>query len=100
MTPDQINGTFEFVGGTLVWLSIFKLLRDKEVKGASIIPILFFNTWGWWNIIYYPGLEQWWSLWGAIWLSISTTIQTGLMYYFNRKNRRAALLDKAQHREA
>ncbi|MGZ3674646.1 MAG: hypothetical protein ACXVCO_10080 [Ktedonobacterales bacterium] len=61
MTPDQINAAFEFFGALLIGLSIWRLHVDKMVRGVSPVPVTFFATWGFWNLAFYPALEQWWS---------------------------------------
>lgn len=58
---DIINASFEFVGIIAVWLNIRAILRDRQVKGVSVLNVLFFSIWGFWNIYYYPSLEQFWS---------------------------------------
>jgi poly(3-hydroxyalkanoate) synthetase len=36
-TPDLINGSFECIGGILCWLNFLTLLKDKQVKGVSLL---------------------------------------------------------------
>ena len=64
--PDIVNGCYEFLGAPFILLSVLKLHRDKEVKGVSWIAIVFFTTWGYWNLFYYPHLGQWVSFAGGI----------------------------------
>jgi hypothetical protein len=52
--PDFINGLFEFVGGLLIAFSCVRLYKDKAVKGVSLWPVVFFNSWGFWNLAFYP----------------------------------------------
>jgi hypothetical protein len=63
--PDIINGSYEVLGGFMIWLSIRKLFHDKMVRGVHWAPMLFFATWGLWNLYYYPYLGQWVSCVGA-----------------------------------
>lgn len=65
MNPDLVNALFEFFAAAVGLLNIRQLLKDKEVKGVSIWPVIFFITWGLWNLYYYPSLEQVWSSIGA-----------------------------------
>lgn len=62
---DAVNGAFEFFGGAVNWLNVRQLLRDKKVRGVSIIPTFFFTSWGFWNLYYYPSLHQWLSFAGG-----------------------------------
>ncbi len=82
MTPDIINGLFEFVGAAFIWLSIRRLYTDKKVAGVSWIHVSFFTAWGAWNIFYYPHLGQMWSLAGGIAVVVSNIVWlAGLLYY-------------------
>jgi hypothetical protein len=51
---DAVNGFFELVSAFMVYLHIRVIKKDKEVKGMSIVPIVFFTVWGFWNIFFYP----------------------------------------------
>lgn len=76
MTPDHINGAFEFGGAIILLLDCIRLRRDRRVLGVHWGPKFFFLAWGLWNLYYYPSLGQPWSFYGgcalvmvnAIWL--------------------------------
>lgn len=55
---DIINGCFEAFGSVAVLFSCARLLKDKQVKGISLITTGFFTSWGFWNLYYYPSLGQ------------------------------------------
>ncbi len=77
MTPDQINGALEFGSALLMGLNVRRLTIDKSIAGVSLIPTLFFDTWGFWNLYYYPTLDQWWSFTGGAFLiTINVTWNT------------------------
>lgn len=80
--PDLINGIFESIGSLFILLSILKLHRDKLVKGVSWIHVGFFATWGYWNLYYYPHLEQWVSFWGGVGIVITNTIWSVQLVYY------------------
>lgn len=83
---DLINGIFEFVGGVLYILSIRRLLIDKEVKGFSVFPHLFFTSWGLWNLIFYPVNGLMFSFYGGVFLFIVNVVYLALIYkYINNK---------------
>lgn len=86
MTPDQINGTFEFVGSLALWANVYRLHRDKQTRGVTWFATAFFMTWGYWNLFYYPHLDQWWSFWGGLSLVIANTIWLVQMLYFMWRN--------------
>jgi hypothetical protein len=85
VTPDHINGTFEALGAFFILQSIIKLHRDKKVRGVSWIHSGFFAAWGYWNLYYYPALEQWWSFAGGAGIVLTNTIWLGQILYYNRK---------------
>jgi hypothetical protein len=64
--PDLINGGFELFGGALNWLNVRQILKDKQIKGVSVVPSAIFTTWGFWNLYYYPHLDQWASFTGGL----------------------------------
>ena len=86
--PDIINGIFELCGGLFILKSILKLNKDKEVKGVHWIHAAFFACWGYWNLFYYPYLEQWISFIGGIGVVTANTIWLGQMIYYLRKEKK------------
>lgn len=53
---DLGNALFEFGGAIVTWINVFKLRKDKEVKGVFWPIWVFFSTWGLWNLYYYPSV--------------------------------------------
>lgn len=89
--PDLINGTFEMLGGLFILQSVVKLHRQKMVRGVSWLHAGFFSAWGYWNLFYYPHLDQWLSFAGGIGIVTANTIWLGqLIYYTRREAVRAA----------
>jgi len=86
-TPDLFNGLFELFGGILYLLNIKILLRDKKVQGISLLPTVFFTSWGLWNLFYYPSLDQWFSFFGGIVLVLVNAIWLLLALYYTRKQK-------------
>lgn len=85
MTPDFINGMFEFVGAAMLWRNVAALYRDKKYAGVRLGPNIFFSSWGLWNIYYYPSLDQWWSFAGGLMLVIANLVWVGQMVYYGRE---------------
>lgn len=56
--PDAINGTFELMSGFFLWNNVRILVKQKSVRGVSIITTAVFTLWGFWNLFYYPYLGQ------------------------------------------
>ena len=65
MTPDHVNGAFEFVGSLFTWRNALQLRRDGEIRGVYWPIWAFFAAWGIWNLAYYPVLGQWFSFAGG-----------------------------------
>jgi hypothetical protein len=82
MTPDQINGVFEGAAALFVIRNIRVLYKDKQVCGVSILSTGFFTSWGFWNLFYYPNLNQYWSLYGGILIVITNIIWVGQMIFY------------------
>lgn len=84
MTPDVINGLFEFVGSVMLWRNVLQLHRDKMVRGVHWTATGFFMAWGYWNLFYYPHLGQWWSFWGGVSIVTANTVWLAQMLYYGR----------------
>lgn len=82
MIPDLVNGGIEFTGGLLLLLHSRQVLRDREVKGVSVPPMLFFLAWGFWNLFYYPHLGQWWSFAGGCFVVAANALWVALVLYY------------------
>ena len=80
--PDLINGLFELSGSAFIWLNIRRVLKDREVKGVSIVTTTFFTSWGIWNMYFYPHLGQWLSFAGGFAIISANTIYIYLLYKY------------------
>ncbi len=86
--PDLINGMFEMLGGVAIMASILKLVKEKKVRGVHWLQAAFFASWGWWNLYYYPYLDQWASFTGGVFLMLTNSVWLWQMVYYNRKEKR------------
>lgn len=84
MELDWINALFEVTGGLFIACNIHRLHRDKQVMGVSIVAVVFFAIWGWFNLVYYPVLGQWASAFGAGSVAIANTLWLGQIIYYSR----------------
>jgi len=84
---DNINGLFELCGGIFVMLHCLKLHKDKKVRGVSFIATGYFAAWGFWNIYYYPFLNQWASLIGGLLIVAMNILWIGMMAYYIKKEK-------------
>ena len=84
MTPDIINGLFEFFGSIVLWRNVVQLHRDKGYAGVHLLATGFFAAWGYWNLYYYPSLNQWWSFYGGLSIVTANTIWLCQMFYYGK----------------
>jgi hypothetical protein len=75
---DCVNGLFESCGGLFVLMNIWRVVKDKTVRGVAIAPTAFFTLWGLWNLYYYPSLGQWVSFGGGIAVVSGNAVWVGL----------------------
>ncbi|RKZ81255.1 MAG: hypothetical protein DRQ35_00550 [Gammaproteobacteria bacterium] len=88
LSPDLINASFEILGAIFVLNHCKVLYREKTVAGISIISVAYFLLWGLYNLFYYPHLNQSWSFYAAITITIANTLWVILLLkysgFFNR----------------
>lgn len=94
MSGDIVNGLFELIGGLLLFLNCRRLYRDKQLKGVSVLPTMFYAAWGYWNLYYYPSLGQWLSFYAGIVVVTANTTWVALALYYLRQNRRYEALER------
>ena len=87
MVADNVNGMFEILGGLFVFLNVIKLHHDKKVRGVSMVTISFMTIWGFWNLVYYPMLGQWWSTVGAVFIALLNAVWLGQVIYYSKKEK-------------
>jgi len=85
MKNDLINGFFELFSALLIFINVKKLYKDKQVRGVSWQVFIFFTLWGYWNLYYYPTLDQWLSFTGGVVITIANTAWIWLAIKY-RKN--------------
>lgn len=83
--PDMINGLFEFCGSIVLWRSVYVMYKDKGYLGIHWLTVGFFSIWGYWNMYYYPSLDQWLSFTGGLSITLANTIWLVQMLYYGRK---------------
>ena len=82
---DALNGLFELGGSLVLWLNVRQVWRDKGYQGVTSLATLWFATWGYWNLYYYPSLDQWWSFTGGVSIVTANTCWLVLMWRFGSK---------------
>jgi len=84
MNYDLVNGLFEVIGAFFVWVNVIVLWKEQQVKGVYWPVTAFFSLWGFWNLLYYPSLGQYWSLLGGIFLALGNASWVLLALYYKQ----------------
>lgn len=87
MWQDNVNGMFEFLSGFFILLHCLKMYQDKKVRGVSMLAAVYFTSWSYWNLHYYPNLGQWYSFIGGGFTTICHTIWLSMILYYIRKEK-------------
>ncbi len=82
---DAVNGSFEMLAGIAVLHHCLTLYHDKMVRGASLYATTFFTSWGFWNLYYYPSLDQWASFVGGLFIVSANALWLGMMWHYRRR---------------
>lgn len=85
MMADFINGCFEMVGAYLTWKNYRQVVADKGHAGIYWPSVVFFTSWGVWNLFYYPSLNQAWSFLGGIALVTANCCWLWAMWRYGKK---------------
>lgn len=70
---DLVNGCFEAAGAWSAWANFKRLKRDRDVKGIVWQFTFIWCTWGYFNLIFYPYLHQWFSALAGAVLAVGNT---------------------------
>lgn len=84
-TPDLCNAAFEFWGSVMTWMNVRRVIHDQGYAGIHLPAIVFFFTWGVWNLFYYPHLGQWWSFLAGCSLVLANLAWVTQMVRYGRK---------------
>ena len=79
------NAAFEGVGSLVTWLNVRALYRDKQVAGVDWKVILFFATWGLWNLYYYPMIGHVLSALAGVVLCAGNLTWVAMALYYRRR---------------
>jgi hypothetical protein len=85
--PDIINGVFECLAGFMVLAHCKTLYKDKMVRGVNVWASIFFTSWGFWNLYYYPHLDQWMSFTGGLLIVGANFLWVSMMIYYKKQER-------------
>lgn len=86
MSPDLINGLFEFAGSIALSMDIRQLIKDKEIKGVYWPAKIFFMSWGLWNIYFYGYYDHVWSFFGGLVMTACNAVWIYYAWKYTRLN--------------
>lgn len=81
---DFTNGVFEAGTGLTALHSCWKLYQHKRVQGVSHWLMAWVSLWGYWNLYYYPSLDQWLSFCGGLLIVTANTVWLSLAWRYRR----------------
>lgn len=84
---DVINAIFSFLSGIFLWYNCWKLYKDKQVCGVSISCQALFTLWGFWNLYYWPSLNQWVTWYASIFSTTANLVWVWMAIYYTRKKK-------------
>lgn len=98
--PDFINGFMEFASAGLMAINLRRIMIDKTVAGVSILPTIFFDLWGLWNLAYYWQLHQPISWYGGACLVTVNIAWTALAIHYSREEKCTLLTNQSSAKTA
>ena len=85
MNADLVNGLIEAVSGLFLLNNCRVLYAHKQARGVSMLSVGFFTLWGFWNLYYYPALNQPFSFYGAVFIVATNALYLGMMLIYCRR---------------
>lgn len=86
--PDMVNSALQVGGTAFTFVNVSKLYRTKCPKGVSFWAISFFVTWGIWQLYFYYGLGQWFSMGASFSMLIANGIYASLVLKYELMHRK------------
>jgi hypothetical protein len=81
---DIINSIYEMLGGFFILLHCKLLFEHKKVFGVSVPAVIFFTSWGVFNLFYYNGLSQNYSLIGSLFTCSANIVYVVMLLHYKR----------------
>jgi len=85
---DFINGLIYITLTVFIWVSIRRVLLDKEVKGVSWMTLGGLASRSCWNLYFYTHMTLWYSLVGVTTLAFSEVTYCILLYKYSHDFRK------------
>lgn len=85
MSVDAVTAFFEVGAACIGWQNVYRVYKDKEVKGLWAPGTVFFLAWALWSLFMYSHFVMWWSL-AALLARIGANIAwLSLVWYYRRR---------------
>lgn len=84
-----INSGFEMFASLFLILNCIQLYKDKSTKGVCLWTSLFFTSWGFWNLYYYPSMGDVCSFVAGVAVTIVNITYCSMFIYYANANRLA-----------
>lgn len=85
---DKVNGGFVCVAALFYALNLFKLIKDKEIKGISKVSIAFFSIWNIWTLFFFIAVSKyWWTISAYVAVAILNIAYIVLMVKYGREKK-------------
>jgi hypothetical protein len=89
MSPhDAINAVFEGGGAIFLCLNVRRLLKDKSVKGVSLLTTSWWTAWGFWNVYFYSAVNTPASFYAGIAVVLVNAVWLGLAVHYARAEKK------------
>ena len=82
---DVINAVLNIGGVIAISTSIYRVLRDKMVRGVHWGMLLFFISWSSWNLVLYSHVGLWYSVLAGIIMVITEATYLFLLIFYSYK---------------
>jgi hypothetical protein len=82
---DAINAVFEGGGAIFLCLNVRRLIKDKSVKGVSLLTTSWWTAWGFWNVYFYSAVNTPASFYAGIAVVFVNAMWLGLAVRYARK---------------
>lgn len=84
---DAVNAIFEGGGACFLLLNVRRLLKDRSVKGVSLLTTSWWTAWGFWNVHFYAAVGTPASFYAGIAVVLVNAVWLGLAVRFARQER-------------
>jgi len=85
MWADLTNALFECGGAVAIFANCVALYRARQVRGVNLMSVAFFTAWGFWNLYYYPSLNQWLSFTGGLLIVLFNCVWLSMAWKFRKQ---------------